>query len=439
MHHPSAPLLSLLSLASALLASARASYLNNDLSFGHNNERISPNNRAVPNWYLVGHPDPPEILSNKLVLTPPVPGNQRGAVWAERPLVHSLWTAAVDFRATGPERGGGNLNIWYAKNGRDEVSTASIYTAGRFDGLALVIDQYAGSGGSIRGFLNDGTTDYKSHHNVDSLAFGHCKYAYRNLGRPSHVSIRQTADNFIVEIDGNLCFESSKIKLPLANFFGISAASAETPDSFEVFKFVTTTDTPSPDIAGQRLVEQQHQYGSAENAGQQQQQQQQQQGDGTIPAFSDMPDTAAEKYTSGAEQFADLHNRLQVMMKHISAISREVKDYQLEENRRHDTIMAKLHSIEAAVKVQEGTPNILKDIRSDVRQTKADLHEALNQHVAGLKVAVRDTHHSVLGTLAKTGTGLGKLVLVVVGSQGLLLGVYVLYKRRRTNMPKKYL
>lgn len=101
--------------------------------------------RAVPNWHLMGKPNPPEILSNKLVLTPPVPGNQRGAAWTEKSLQHSLWNVDVDFRATGPERGGGNFNIWYVRNGREEIGTSSIYTAGRFDGLALVIDQYAGS------------------------------------------------------------------------------------------------------------------------------------------------------------------------------------------------------------------------------------------------------------------------------------------------------
>lgn len=107
--------------------------------------RISPNARAVPNWHIIGKPDPPEILSNKLVLTPPVPGNQRGAVWAESALVHSQWTADIDFRATGPERGGGNMNIWYVNNGKDVVGTSSIYTVGKFDGFALVVDQYAGS------------------------------------------------------------------------------------------------------------------------------------------------------------------------------------------------------------------------------------------------------------------------------------------------------
>lgn len=101
--------------------------------------------RAVPNFHLIGKPDPPEILSNKLVLTPPAPGNQRGAVWSEKVLAHNYWTVDVDFRATGPERGGGNLQIWYVKDGETKVGTSSIYTVGKFDGLALSVDQYAGS------------------------------------------------------------------------------------------------------------------------------------------------------------------------------------------------------------------------------------------------------------------------------------------------------
>jgi mannose-binding lectin 1 len=109
--------------------------------------RISPNLRAVPNFHLLGKPDPPEILSNKLVLTPISPGNQRGAIWAEKPLLHSAWTVDIDFRATGPERGGGNMQIWYAKDGQNTIGTSSIYTVGKFDGLVLVIDQYAGSVG----------------------------------------------------------------------------------------------------------------------------------------------------------------------------------------------------------------------------------------------------------------------------------------------------
>ena len=60
-------------------------------------------------------------------------------------MLHSEWTADIDFRATGPERGGGNMQIWYTKDGQKTVGTSSIYTVGKFDGLVLVIDQYAGS------------------------------------------------------------------------------------------------------------------------------------------------------------------------------------------------------------------------------------------------------------------------------------------------------
>lgn len=56
----------------------------------------------------------------------------------------SEWTAAIDFRATGPERGGGNLHVWYTKDGQSDIGTSSIYTVKKFDGLVLVIDMYGG-------------------------------------------------------------------------------------------------------------------------------------------------------------------------------------------------------------------------------------------------------------------------------------------------------
>jgi len=45
----------------------------------------------------------------------------------------------------------------------------------------------------------------------------------------------------------------------------------------------------------------------------------------------------------------------------------------------------------------------------------------------------------LVGTIATMGTGLGKFVFVVVGSNGLLVLCYLLYKRRKANGPKKYL
>ena len=67
----------------------------------------------------------------------------------DRPLTvfsvgQSEWTVDFEFRATGPGRGSGNLQLWYTREGRERIGTSSIYTVGSFDGLALVIDQYGG-------------------------------------------------------------------------------------------------------------------------------------------------------------------------------------------------------------------------------------------------------------------------------------------------------
>lgn len=94
---------------------------------------------------MLGEPNRPAILSNKVILTPPVSANQRGAVWSDKTLQDNAWTVDLDFRATGPERGDGKLVVWLARNGRYEVGTSSIYTVGKFDGLALNIDTYAGT------------------------------------------------------------------------------------------------------------------------------------------------------------------------------------------------------------------------------------------------------------------------------------------------------
>lgn len=59
----------------------------------------------------------------------------------------SEWVAELEFRATGPERGGGNLHLWYAKDGRMNIGTSSIYTVGNYDGMVLVIDPYGGKVG----------------------------------------------------------------------------------------------------------------------------------------------------------------------------------------------------------------------------------------------------------------------------------------------------
>lgn len=183
-----------------------------DQSFGQHSEIWSQDHHHITGWKLSGESGhSPDVLSDRVILTPPHPGNRRAAMWADQPEISDNWHAEFEFRATGQERGSGNLQLWYAKDGHDQVGLASIYTVGKFDGMAIVISQYGGHGGSIRGFLNDGTTSMKDHHNVDRLAFGHCDFSYRNLGRFTHVSMKHTADSFEVEVDHRPCFKTHRV------------------------------------------------------------------------------------------------------------------------------------------------------------------------------------------------------------------------------------
>lgn len=93
---------------------------------------------------MSGEGQVPQLLSDKIILTPPYPGNTRGAVWCESKVSQSDWIAELEFRASGPDKGGGNLQVWYTREGRAGIAASSLYTVGRFDGLAIVIDQYGG-------------------------------------------------------------------------------------------------------------------------------------------------------------------------------------------------------------------------------------------------------------------------------------------------------
>lgn len=200
------------------LSVARAQYVIDNLSFGQKEgQSISPNLRGIPHFHTNGDGYDPEILSDRVILTPPYPGQKRGALWAEDPLHHAGdWTAELSFRASGIERGGGNLQIWYTKDSQKGQTPNSLYTAPKFDGLVLVVDQYEGRGGSVRGFLNDGNIDIKAHTDPATLAFGQCDYAYRNLGRLSVLKLHHANGVFEVTVDGLPCFSTDKVS-PIAH------------------------------------------------------------------------------------------------------------------------------------------------------------------------------------------------------------------------------
>ncbi|KAF2972327.1 hypothetical protein GQX73_g1218 [Xylaria multiplex] len=440
---------SILTFGLVAISTVQAQFLVGELSFGYTGSAstnitrlnkgyakltpISPgriNDRgeaSVPGFSIQGTPNVPEILSNKLILTPPVPGNARSAAWGDQPNQYREWVADVDFRANGGERGSGNLNIWLARRGSQEIGSSSIYTVGRFDGLALVIDQHGGSAGMIRGFLNDGTIDFKSHHSVDSLAFGHCYYAYRNLGRPSQIKLRQTAQAFR---------------------FGITAASADNPDSFEIFKLVVMTENLAAKSQGTLPTQQQA------NDGQNQAKAQTSYGRNSqntnSPASDDtfddsIPDSSADSITSSKAQFADLHNRLQSVNHHLSTIFRQGAGMNNMNEKRHEETSQMINDLKQSLlrldKLDklEWLSNEITKMQRDIQNIKTDLNNRISQSENNLKRAISSNHGTMLEHVVTQATPRhGKLIFVIISSQVVLVVGYIYYERKKT-LPKKYL
>ncbi|KAG6016720.1 hypothetical protein E4U54_000534 [Claviceps lovelessii] len=414
-------------------ALSQAQYLINEQSFGHTG-RFTVTDGRIPHFTLHGQPQHPEILSNKIVLTPVAPGNQRSSIWADAPLARSTWVADVEFRASGVERAGGNLNIWFAKRGKEEVGTNSVYTARKFEGLVLVVDSHGGSGGMIRGFLNDGTVDYVSQASVDKLAFGHCDYYYRNLGRPSQIKLRQTPSNFRVEVDGQLCFETDKVSLPAGYHFGITAATPDNPDSFEIFKLVVMSDST---------------VSSENNHGHQQQQQQQQQpphsqgGKSSSSGFTEsIPDQPAENFKSSVEQFQDLHNRLQVLSHQVLVVYETVvkRDHSFEDFRDElkKEIESLRHDLGALTQLNDMQIR-MRGIEGEMRSIHKEIGSALSSHHQNIHQNLLSHHNFLAQTLSDSVPGHGKLMFFFVATQIILIACYVMYKRHRATSPKKYL
>ncbi|KAK0621336.1 concanavalin A-like lectin/glucanase domain-containing protein [Bombardia bombarda] len=366
----------------------------------------------------------------------------------------------VEFRTNGPERGSGNMNIWLARDGAHNIGSGSIYTVGRFEGLALAIDQHGGAGGMVRGFLNDGSTDYKSHTNVDNLAFGHCIFYYRNLGRPSQIKLRHTDNKFQVEVDGHLCFESDHIRLPSGYNFGITAASADNPDSFEVYKLVVLTDDNNNNH--NQNNNNNNDYGNQAQQDQAQHHHQQQPigGDAERPHMrfgksgmkaqvpddpydTQIPDESADRITSSKAQFADLHNRIQSTNHHLSTIFRQVAQAQIVGEQRHEEVSIMLGELKGLLskldRIESSFDGRIQGLEKEVRSLRNDLSARLRDSENSIKYHVSDKHESLADHVKKhAAPGHTKLILVIVGCQLGLVGGYVFYKRRKS-MPKKYL
>ncbi|KAJ4375854.1 hypothetical protein N0V83_001132 [Neocucurbitaria cava] len=451
---------SLRSIAWSALAfsTVRAQYVIDNLSFGQKDGGyISPDLREIPHFKVQGVEDyVPQVLSDRIILTPPYPGSKRGSVWAQDPLHHvGDWTAELDFRATGMERGAGNLQIWYVRESQAHETPTSLYTAPKFDGLVLVVDQYEGHGGSVRGFLNDGTIDIKSHPDPDTLAFGKCDHAYRNRGHLSKIILHHAAGYLEVTVDGESCFKTDKVKLPEGYYFGVSASSAENPDSFEVHKFIISTTSSytreEPNKQRYANADQHHEQQklAAQKGHEEQTHHQQNQRYGSSTDQTNIPkmveDVLAGSIKSQQDQFADLHNRIQIINNRVANMLELVEQmHQLNEQRFNDLMnrvvpiddrsAATIRNVE---RVERTTMEILRDLESkDFKDMLQQVHRAIENSQEGLSRSLPLAMGAVVGSHKPS---LVSFLFIAVAVQIMVTGAYIVYKKRRNGAPKKYL
>ncbi|KAK4498526.1 hypothetical protein PRZ48_011184 [Zasmidium cellare] len=426
---------------------ASAQYTLDSLSFGQHGQ-ISSNGQQIPGWHASSVNHEVQVLSNKVILTPPVPGNAKGALWSDSTASQAPWSAEVEFRASGQETGSGNLNIWYTKD-QDKIGTDSVYNAEKFDGMVLVVDQYGGSGGKIRGFLNDGSQNFRGHSSLESLAFGHCDYSYRNLGRPSKLKVTNN-NGLTVSIDDRTCFSSDKISLPAGYHFGLTASTGENPDSFEVLSFQVQAG-----LSGSS--QQQNQQPIQQQGGQQQQVPQLQKMDAFPGAPEYVPDKDADSINSQSDQFTDLHNRVQSLQHNMANMFLELKTLSDKLDSKHTDLLFSVQNMkgsqesglppEVVGKIQkmserlESMEKVVEIVKRDVegkdyRQVLNELHTAVQGIHGGLTEHLPDR---ILDIMRRHSPQFGLFVIIVVGVQIGLAGGYVLYKRRRNSLPKKFL
>jgi mannose-binding lectin 1 len=352
---------------------------------------VSRDARTVTNWHTIGKP---KVLPDRVLLTDQGVPNQKNAMWADNKNDRSEWGVAFRFLATGmhDNTGSGNFNLWYVKDGSRTVQTSDVYNTPAFEGLVISVDSDNGRGGIVRGYVNDGTKDFRHNHHLETLAFGHCNFLYRNTHKIALISIKQTKDYLEVLTDGRTCFRSDVVKMPPGYYFGLTANAKDRPDVIEAISFFLLPD------AGNALLNEQHPtdghmndpyhpYGGEppiHNPNFQQMFHAQQ--------MHAMPDRDAHEFNGQQEQFVDLHMRMQGLSHQVDQFYNEmVKFAQAVEAHQKELItVLSTHLMDKETtsmmhKQVEAIEHLVHDIKSNVHDQdfkfKMDnIHETVMAH-----------------------------------------------------------
>lgn len=153
-----------------------------------------------------------------------------------------------------------------------------------------------------------------------------------------------------------------------------------------------------------------------------------------------LEDVSAATIRAQQDQFADLHNRIQILNHRIVSMQDALDAFISTSSQRHNDIMNRLVPVDdrssAALrnveKVERTSMQILRDLESkDFKDMMKQIHIALENNAEGV---VR----SLPGVIRGHGPSLTTFLFVAVAVQIMVVGAYLVWKKRRGGA-KKYL
>lgn len=231
--------------------------------------------------------------------------------------------------------------------------------------------------------------------------------------------------------------------LPVGNHFGLTAASAENPDSFEVFQFLVSTEHSLPDHLHDNLKAQEEaapvvptKYATEKSPVA-----------APVSPNDILKNTPAEvlasSITSTDAQFADLHNRIQALARQVTFMANNFATYQNAHDARAEASTAHIARLETSIyQIAASLPSLEKKMDSvltDVKKTKEDLHDHFDRKMGGLTSGFQSAHMGILEHIAENALNVGRVILILVGSQAVMVIGYLIYKKRQNSTAKKFL
>lgn len=160
-----------------------------------------------------------------------------------------------------------------------------------------------------------------------------------------------------------------QIKMPSGYFFGVSAASADTPDSFEIYKFVTSSAPGVTRELPKRESPPQQSPPAANPGGQ----------------TTDQGTQQASSNAQLAVQFTELQNRLSTLSQSLDNVFREVQSLSAKSDARHQDLTKRvsfneqLNTMDQKVQSIENTLRDYSGQFSSIRGVLKDSHSTLNE------------------------------------------------------------